>query len=293
MATTSGKKDYVSHHLPRKTLKTFSDDHKAESFAVPKVYTTSPNPVCSRGMTSSRKIGAAFIIAGHIVSLFCFVDMYLNMNLMTALAWVGGALFVHMLTGVPGITAGAHRLWAHRSYKAKLPARLFLAFFNTMANQSSILHWAVEHRVHHRHVDTDADPHNINRGFFFCHMGWLFAPRTDAFIAARKEIDDSDLLADPVVYYQDKYYAYIAPFLCYILPGILSHLVMGDFLRGFMYLGAFRWTLNLHITWCVNSVAHTFGTRPYRPDEKATEFAPVSFFSGGTYFLLLFSSNLV
>lgn len=32
-----------------------------------------------------------------------------------------------------GITAGAHRLWAHRSYKAKFPLRVILMIFNTIA----------------------------------------------------------------------------------------------------------------------------------------------------------------
>uniref|UniRef100_A0A673MRQ1 Stearoyl-CoA desaturase b n=1 Tax=Sinocyclocheilus rhinocerous TaxID=307959 RepID=A0A673MRQ1_9TELE len=34
-----------------------------------------------------------------------------------------------------GITAGAHRLWSHRSYKASLPLQIFLAFGNSMAFQ--------------------------------------------------------------------------------------------------------------------------------------------------------------
>ena len=34
-----------------------------------------------------------------------------------------------------GITAGAHRLWSHRSYKARLPLRILLAVFNCMALQ--------------------------------------------------------------------------------------------------------------------------------------------------------------
>lgn len=36
-----------------------------------------------------------------------------------------------------GITAGAHRLWAHRSYKAKLPLRIILMIFNTIAFEVS------------------------------------------------------------------------------------------------------------------------------------------------------------
>lgn len=39
-----------------------------------------------------------------------------------------------------GVTAGAHRLWSHRSYKAKLPLKMFLAVSNTMAFQVNILY---------------------------------------------------------------------------------------------------------------------------------------------------------
>lgn len=34
-----------------------------------------------------------------------------------------------------GITAGAHRLWSHRAYKAKWPLRVILIIFNTVAFQ--------------------------------------------------------------------------------------------------------------------------------------------------------------
>jgi fatty-acid desaturase len=42
------------------------------------------------------------------------------------------ALFLFVCCGM-GITAGAHRLWAHRSYKAKLPFRMLLGLWQTMA----------------------------------------------------------------------------------------------------------------------------------------------------------------
>lgn len=37
--------------------------------------------------------------------------------------------------GAMGITAGAHRLWAHRAYKAKLPLRVILMLCQTLAFQ--------------------------------------------------------------------------------------------------------------------------------------------------------------
>lgn len=46
------------------------------------------------------------------------------------------AVAYYAMSGL-GITAGAHRLWAHRSYKAKLPLRIILAMWNSMAFQVS------------------------------------------------------------------------------------------------------------------------------------------------------------
>lgn len=44
------------------------------------------------------------------------------------------AFVLYVMSGL-GITAGAHRLWAHKSYKAKWPLRLILVAFNTLAFQ--------------------------------------------------------------------------------------------------------------------------------------------------------------
>ncbi|XP_021072086.1 acyl-CoA desaturase 4 [Mus pahari] len=47
--------------------------------------------------------------------------------------WLLG-VFYNVVAGL-GITAGAHRLWSHRTYKARLPLRIFLIMANTMAFQ--------------------------------------------------------------------------------------------------------------------------------------------------------------
>lgn len=43
-----------------------------------------------------------------------------------------------------GITAGAHRLWCHRGYKATWQLKLILTFFNTIAHQQGISYKMVE-----------------------------------------------------------------------------------------------------------------------------------------------------
>lgn len=42
---------------------------------------------------------------------------------------------VYYLFAALGITAGAHRLWAHKSYKARAPLRCLLALMNAAAFQ--------------------------------------------------------------------------------------------------------------------------------------------------------------
>ena len=65
----------------------------------------------------------------------------------------------HPMSGL-GITAGAHRLWSHRTYKARLPLRLVLMLANTMAGENSIFTWTRDHRTHHKFSETHGDPHN-------------------------------------------------------------------------------------------------------------------------------------
>ena len=40
----------------------------------------------------------------------------------------------------------------------------------TATQEKSILGFVKVHKMHHKYSDTDGDPHNINRGFFFAHV---------------------------------------------------------------------------------------------------------------------------
>ncbi|CAC5381288.1 unnamed protein product [Mytilus coruscus] len=116
------------------------------------------------------------------------------------LTWLW-TIFYYIFSAV-GITAGAHRLWSHRSYKAKTPLRILLAIMNSAALQNDILEWSRDHRVHHKYSETDADPHNARRGFFFSHIGWLLVRKHPDVARKGKQLDMSDLYADKVVMIQ-------------------------------------------------------------------------------------------
>ncbi|CAF0728274.1 unnamed protein product [Brachionus calyciflorus] len=172
--------------------------------------------------------------------------------------------YVLYLCGALGITAGAHRLWAHRTYKAKLPLRIVLGVFQTLALQNSIYEWSRDHRVHHKHAETNADPHNSKRGFFFSHVGWLLMKKHPDVIQKGSRIPLNDLLNDPVVAFQKKYYKFLAITTCFVLPTIIPVYFWNEsWLNAYFIPAILRYVITLNFTWLTNSVAHMWGWRPY------------------------------
>ncbi|XP_012502599.1 PREDICTED: stearoyl-CoA desaturase 5 [Propithecus coquereli] len=172
--------------------------------------------------------------------------------------------YICFLLTVLSVTAGAHRLWSHRSYKAKLPLRIFLAVTNSMAFQNDIFEWSRDHRVHHKYSETDADPHNAGRGFFFSHVGWLFVRKHRDVIEKGRKLDVTDLLADPVVRFQRKYYKVSVVLMCFVVPTLVPWYTWGESLWNSYFLASIlRYAVSLNVTWLVNSAAHMYGNRPY------------------------------
>lgn len=88
-----------------------------------------------------------------------------------------------------GMTAGAHRLWAHRSYEANFGLRVFLMLCQTLAGQGNIHDWVVKHRVHHKYFETDDDPYQVHKGFWNAHMFSLTLKKSKRDEQLYKEID--------------------------------------------------------------------------------------------------------
>lgn len=209
-----------------------------------------------------------FLMAAlHLSALYGMYLMFVSASWKTNLF----AIFLYNLTGI-GITAGAHRLWAHRSYKAKFPLRVLLMIMQTIAFQNDIYEWSRDHRVHHKYSETEADPHNANRGFFFSHVGWLLCRKHPDVKAKGALLDMSDLLKDPIVRFQKKYYLPMVLLLCFIMPTLLPNYLWGESIFNAFYICAlwrYCWTLNM--TWLVNSAAHMWGNKPYDNRISPTE----------------------
>lgn len=165
----------------------------------------------------------------------------------------------YFMTGL-GITGGYHRLWAHRAYSASFPLRVFLALVGGGAGEGSIKWWSNGHRTHHRFTDTDRDPYNARKGFWHSHMGWMMFLQNPKL---KGRTDISDLVADPIIRWQHKYYVYVLVFMAYILPSLIAGYFWGDYLGGYLYAGVLRLFFVHQSTFCVNSLAHWLGEQPF------------------------------
>ncbi|XP_037269414.1 stearoyl-CoA desaturase 5 isoform X1 [Rhipicephalus microplus] len=184
-----------------------------------------------------------------------------------------------------GVTAGAHRLWSHRSYKARFPLRVVLMIFNCMACQNDLYEWTRDHRVHHKFSESNADPHNVNRGFFFAHVGWLMCKKHPDVMRKGKAVDCSDLLKDPVIRFQKAYYVPLTTFFCFYLSTVLPHHLFGEsYWVGFFVATMLRYVISLNFTWLVNSAAHLWGNRPYDKNISPAENRFVSWAAIGEGF---------
>jgi len=227
----------------------------------------------TNGSAKTRKMEILWYNAGVMLAIHIagFYGLYLLLTLQVKWQSILYASIVIYYAGL-GVTAGAHRLWTHRSYKATLALRIFLASANTMSMQTNIYVWSRDHRVHHKYSETDADPHNAKRGFFFSHMGWLMVKKHPDVAEKGKTVDLSDITDDPVVMFQRRHYLKLILIYSIIIPTLIPMYFWSEtFLASFFYCVFFRYVYILHGTWMVNSAAHLYGSRPYDKNINPSE----------------------
>jgi stearoyl-CoA desaturase (delta-9 desaturase) len=164
------------------------------------------------------------------------------------------------------VSAGYHRLFSHRAYEAHPVLRFLLLGFGAGAFQNSALAWAADHRRHHGSTDSDLDPYDARRGFWYSHVGWVLRKTDPNIVPAPVR----DLERDRLVVWQDRHYAYVGIGFGLVLP-ILLGLICGDVWGGFVMGAAVRLLIVYHATFAINSFAHLFGSQPYSSKNSARD----------------------
>jgi stearoyl-CoA desaturase (delta-9 desaturase) len=187
-----------------------------------------------------------------------------------------------------GVTIGFHRLFTHHSFHAKRPLKIALAVLGSMSFQGSVIGWVADHRRHHVYSDREGDPHSPVRpssqrfrrlrGLGHAHVGWFFKHESTS-----RQQYAPDLIADRDIVVIDRLFV---PFcvLTLSLPFAIVWAITGSFGAGvaaFLWAGVLRVGLFHHASWSINSLCHTFGSRPFRSDDASRNVAPLAVFSMG------------
>jgi stearoyl-CoA desaturase (delta-9 desaturase) len=122
--------------------------------------------------------------------------------------------------------------------------------------------------MHHRYVDTEKDPYNIKKGFWWAHIGWLFA-KDPAHRDRLAEISP-DLYKDPWVRWQHRYWLLMSIPLTFGMPLLIGFLIGRPF-GMLLWAGFLRIVISHQTTFTINSIAHKFGTQPYTDENSARD----------------------
>jgi stearoyl-CoA desaturase (delta-9 desaturase) len=223
----------------------------------------------------------ALIVVGPFAGLVA--ALWLLWGHGVGVADLGLAVFFYLLTGF-GVTAGFHRCFTHRSYKARPALRIALAVAGSLSFQGDVTGWVATHRRHHAFSDRPGDPHSPYRygtgpagqlrGVLHAHVGWLVGHDPTS-----RQTYAPDLLADPAM----RAISGAFPALCVVslaAPFGIGWAIggLGGALLALLWAGLVRIFLLQHVTWSVNSLCHVLGSRPFttRRHDRATNLWPLA-----------------
>ena len=220
-------------------------------------------------------IPAIVLLSTPLLALL-LVPWYLWTHHTTPALWIAFSFFMAW-TGL-SITAGYHRLWAHKAYDTHPIVKYFLLLGATLAVQSSAFDWCSGHRSHHRHVDDEfEDPYSARRGFWFSHMDWML----HKYPSGQYDYKNiPDLKKDKILTLQHKYYGFWVILTNVVVVGAVG-LLINDVLGAFLIVGLLRMVLTHHCTFFINSLCHMFGSRPYTDTNTARDNAILALFTWG------------
>ena len=188
-------------------------------------------------------------------------------------SWIalGVALLVYSAR-VFGLTAFYHRYFSHRAFKTSRTVQFLGALVGSSAGQRGPIWWAAHHRHHHRAADKPDDIHSpLQQGFLWSHMLWFMT--REAYGTDTRVV--KDLLAFPELRFLDRF-DFLAPAMLALAMFLLGETIAaiwpasGTSGPQMLIWGFLISTIVLHhVTFSINSLAHTYGTRRFDTDDDS------------------------
>ena len=247
---------------------------------------TQPDVIGHRS-TGGQSIVYLFVF-GPVVALLLAIGLAIAGN---GISWLDFGLAAFMyLVSVHGVTIGYHRLFTHKSFKARRPLKIGLAVTGSLAVEGSVIEWVAAHRKHHQFADAEGDPHSpwrfgtsagaVAKGLWWAQCGWLFDRRQEPLVDRYAP----DLKADPDISKLTKYFGLLIAASIAFPPLFAFAVTGGDWMAGLtalLWASLVRMLLVHHVTWSTNSICHMFGDRPFRSRDRATNFWPLALLTMG------------
>ncbi|MCK9367271.1 MAG: fatty acid desaturase [Metallibacterium scheffleri] len=217
-------------------------------------------PIAGAGIAADHGIDWLRVLPFVALHVACLAVIWVGVSWTAILVALG--LYVLRMFAITGFY---HRYFAHRAFRTSRAAQLVFAILGASAVQRGPLWWAAHHRHHHKHADTERDPHTPRRGFWWSHMGWFlsrsgFQPDLSAV---------QDLRRYPELRWLDRFDIAVPIALAaglFALGAWLQHAAPQLHTSGSQLVvwGFCISTVALfHVTVTINSLAHKFGTRRY------------------------------
>lgn len=199
--------------------------------------------------------------------------------------WVFAAMYaVHM----GGITIGFHRYLTHRAFKTSRFFEAILMIAGSMGGEGPIMFWVTTHRRHHKLSDREGDPHSPNlagqslaaklRGLWWAHMPWMLSDESSSWRFWAPDV----LRNRRLFFFHRTYQLWMVSGL--VLPAIVDFAIQQRpmaLLTGLVFGGLARMFIANQAAWCVGSVSHMIGSRPFDNGDKSANNWTVAIFTFG------------
>jgi len=207
-----------------------------------------------------------------------------------AVFWVGWSwtavvvgFFSYLIRGV-ALTGFYHRYFAHKAFQTSRWFQFLWGFIGSAAAQKGPIWWAAHHRDHHTLSDQPGDLHSpIQHSFLWSHMGWFMTYESSPTRVHRVP----DLMKFPeLVFLNNNTWIPIViwgagmwglgSFLEQRAPELGTNGAQ-MFVWGFVLSTVFLY----HVTYCINSLAHVFGTRRFETTDQSRNNPLLALFAFG------------
>jgi stearoyl-CoA desaturase (delta-9 desaturase) len=177
--------------------------------------------------------------------------------------WIALGLYAIRMFAITGFY---HRYFSHRAFRTSRPAQFVFALLGASAVQRGPLWWASQHRHHHAHADDEQDAHSPSRhGLLWSHLGWFLSR---ANFRTRSECV-RDWARFPELRFLDRWDVLVPVLLAcslFLTGEILERAAPALGTNGPQLLVwgfVISTVLLYHVTFTVNSLAHTLGSRRF------------------------------